>query len=103
MNKCFYKFNCVKAKNRGGGVTVPNTKKKLNEKEKSIEAEIQRLEILTVNNPEENIIEDIQVLKEELRIIRETNLRGNMLRARSQKYIDFEKPTKYFCNLEKQK
>ena len=25
-----------------------------------------------------------------------------MLRAKSQKYIDFEKPTKYFCNLEKQ-
>ena len=49
-----------------------------------------------------NIIEDIQVLKEELRTIRETNLMGNMLRARAQKYIDFEKPTKYFCNLEKQ-
>ena len=25
-----------------------------------------------------------------------------MLRAKAQKYIDFEKPTKYFCNLEKQ-
>ena len=25
-----------------------------------------------------------------------------MLRARAQKYIDSEKPTKYFCNLEKQ-
>ena len=34
--------------------------------------------------------------------MRETNLRGNMLRARAQKCIDFEKPTKYFCNLEKQ-
>ena len=63
-------------------------------RKKSIEAEIQRLETLVVNNSEETKIEDIQVLKEELRIIRETTLRGNMLRAKAQKYIDFEKPTK---------
>ena len=38
------------------GVTIPycaKHKKKLNEKEKSIEAEIQRLETLVVNNSEE--------------------------------------------------
>ena len=29
-------------------------------------------------------------------------MRGNILRAKAQKYIDFEKPTKCFCNLEKQ-
>ena len=80
---------------------MPNVKK-LHEKEKSIEAEIQRLETLVANNSEENKIEDIQVLKEELRTIRETTLRGNMLRAKAQKYIHFGKPTKYFCNLEKQ-
>ena len=50
----------------------------------------------------EKRLKDFQVLKEDLRVMRETTLRGNMLRAKSQKYIDFEKPTKYFCNLEKQ-
>ena len=96
-------FEVLKLRIRG--VTIPycaKRKKKLNEKEKNIEAEIQRLEALIVSNSEENLIEDMQVLKEELRTIRETKLRGNMLRARAQRYIDFEKPTKYFCNLEKQ-
>ena len=29
-------------------------------------------------------------------------MKGNALRSRVQNYIDFEKPTKFFCNLEKQ-
>ena len=75
--------------------------KQLNEKEKKgVEAEIQRLETLVVNNSIENKIEDMQVLKKELMTIRGTILRANMLRAKAEKYIDFEKPTKYFCNLE---
>ena len=77
-------FEVLKLRIRG--VTIPycaKRKKKLNEKEKSIETEIQRLETLVINNSEENKIEDIQVLKEELRTIRETTLRGNMLRAKT--------------------
>ena len=59
-------FEVLKLRIRG--VPIPycaKRKKKLNEKEKSIEAEIQSLETSVVNNSEENKIEDIQVLKEE--------------------------------------
>ena len=79
-------------------------KKKLQEQEKNLEMEIQKLEKKLIENMvKDNIHLQLETLKEELKSLRENRLRGVLLRARAQSYVDFEKPTKYFCNLEKQK
>ena len=78
-------------------------KKKLQEQEKNLEMEIQKLEKKLIENMvKDNIHLQLETLKEELKSLRENRLRGVLLRARAQSYVDFEKPTKYFCNLEKQ-
>ena len=65
--------------------------------------EIQKLEKKLIENMvKDNIHLQLETLKEELKSLRENRLRGVLLRARAQSYVDFEKPTKYFCNLEKQ-
>ena len=88
------------------GVTIPycaKRKKKLRENEANIESKIQLLERSLIDDKEKDkIFEKIQELKKDLQTIREVKLKGNLLRARAQKYVDFEKPTKYFFNLEKQ-
>ena len=87
------------------GVTIPycSKKKKLQEQEKNLEMEIQKLEKKLIENMvKDNIHLQLETLKEELKSLRENRLRGVLLRARAQSYVDFEKPTKYFCNLEKQ-
>ena len=61
--------------------------KKLKEQEESLEKEILKLETNLENRNEK----------------REAKLKGTLLRAKAQIYIDFEKPTKFFSNLEKQK
>ena len=50
----------------------------------------------------DNIYLQLETLKEELKSVRENQLRGVLLRPTAQRYLDFEKPTKYFCNFEKQ-
>ena len=55
-----------------------------------------------MTNTTEDRISKISELKEELKVLREIELKGKVLRARAQNYVDFEKPTKFFCNLEKQ-
>ena len=46
---------------------------------------------------------DLSKLKKELEILRQPQIRAMMLRARVQYYEEGEKPSKYFCNLEKHK
>ena len=53
------------------------------------------------DNETENDLEEIETLKNELIDMRHEKLRGHMIRSRAQ-YIDQdEKPSKYFCALEK--
>ena len=49
-----------------------------------------------MTNTTEDRISKISELKEELKVLREIDLKGNVLRARVQNYVDFEKPTKFF-------
>ena len=55
-----------------------------------------------MTNSNDRVISKIEELKEELKIFREIELKANVLRSRAQNYINFEKPSKFFCNLEKQ-
>ena len=73
----------------------------MQEREKNVESELQRLEMMLIlNNVENNIISDIEVMKEELKVLSENQLEGNQFRAKAQNYFDFAKPSKFFCNLE---
>ena len=54
-----------------------------------------------LNDTNSEIVTNINALKEDLTRLRESQIRSSSLRSQAQKYCDFEKPTKYFCNLEK--
>ena len=68
-------------------------KKKRNRFNKNIEA-------LKSNFSNTNI-NDIENLKEELTTIRKNKMQGILVRSRAQLIEDDEKPTNFFCNLEK--
>ena len=49
-----------------------------------------------------DLLENIQALKDELQIIRQAKIKGFIISAKVEGCYNFEKPTKYICNLEKQ-
>ena len=89
------------------GVTIPycsRKKKQTLEKEKVIEEKINNLEKKLAGEVDKSqtLVNELVNSRNELQGIREYKIKGSMLRAKAEKYCNFEKPTKYFCNLEKQ-
>ena len=74
-------------------------KKQSNQKENKLIKEIEYLESLSNNNDANLICSK----KDELQKLREVKSRGFMIRSRVQDIQMNEKPTKFFCNLEKVK
>ena len=74
------------------------------EKEKVIEEKINNLEKKLAGEVDKSqtLVNELENSRNELQSIREYKIKGSMLRAKTEKYCNFEKPTKYFCNLEKQ-
>ena len=68
-------------------------------KEKEIEEKINKLE--ETRNGSDNTIEAIEKLKDELEECRKEQMRGVLIRTKARWIEDGEKPSKYFCNLEK--
>ena len=68
-------------------------------KEKEIEEKINKLE--ETRNGSDNTIEAIEKLKDELEECRKEKMRGVLIRTKARWIEDGEKPSKYFCNLEK--
>ena len=84
---------------RGKTISYSSYKKKeQNKREQNLINEIKFLESTLDNN---NINNQIEVKKAELQKIREIKMNGIILRSKSQWIADGEKPTKFFCNLEK--
>ena len=83
---------------RGKSISYASFKNKNREtREKDLTKTIADLE----NNETEDTAEQLETLKNELINIRHEKLKGHMIRSRAQ-YIDQrERPTKYFCALEK--
>ena len=83
---------------RGQSISYASLKnKQRNNLEKDLINKITYLE----NNLNENNFGELDVLKTELPDIRQEKLKGNLIRSRAE-YIDKgERPTKYFCGLEK--
>ena len=68
-------------------------------REKFIIKEVHRLDNLASDAP--RVIEEVQRLKEELQLIRAERLAGVLVRSRGRWIEEGERPTKYFCGLEK--
>ena len=83
---------------RGKSISYSSYKKKQEEqKEKEIIKKIESLEANLSNNN----VNEVENLKEELNNIRKHKMQGILVRSRAQIIEDDEKPTKFFCNLEK--
>ena len=74
-------------------------KRKNSESEKSLKSEIEQLE--TKKCVGENLAQELQLKKEELEKLRKTKIAGHIIRARAQWLNEGERPTKFFCSLEK--
>ena len=72
-------------------------KKRQNNDEIKFISEIQTLE----RNPSPEILESLEEKKRLLQEIRDKRLKGNYIRSRAEWIKEGEKPSKYFCSLEK--
>ena len=83
---------------RGQSISYGSFKKKQrNNEEKELISKLTLIE----NHLNTNNAEELDILKTDLQDIRYEKLKGNMIRSRAE-YIDKgERPTKYFCGLEK--
>ena len=83
---------------RGQSISYASFKnKQRNNLEKDLINKITYLE----NNLNENNFGELDVLKTELHDIRQEKLKGNLIRSRAEYMDKGERPTKYFCGLEK--
>ena len=83
---------------RGEAISYASFKnEQRNNRESVLMKQIEELEI----SMDDDNVEQLEILKTELYDIRNDKLKGHMIRSKAQ-YIDQgEKPTKYFCGLEK--
>lgn len=82
---------------RGQTISYSSYKKKTNDKkETQIMEDILKLE----QNLTEDKISELDLLKQELMEIRQTKIKGAVIRSRVTNLLEGEKPTKYFCSLE---
>ena len=83
---------------RGKSISFSSHIKKQTEKrEKELTEKIKTLE----SNLSESDVNEIEILKEELKIIRQNKMQGILIRSRAQIIEEDEKATNFFCNLEK--
>lgn len=95
-------FETLKMEIRGYTISFSGRKKKERvQKEKTLEGEINKMEKQLSQNPSTELADIIQSQKEELKRLREPSIQGMMIRSRARWVEKGEKPTRYFCNLEK--
>lgn len=86
------------------GITIPYSsrkKAKNEEEEKLLNIQIANQEREIDQNPSEQLNKELGELKEKLEKLREPKIRAIMLRSKVRWVEHGEKPTKYFCSLEK--
>ena len=83
---------------RGEAISYASFKnKQRNKRENKLIKQIEEIE----NNTVDNITEELENLKTELYDIRNEKLKGYIIHSKAQHIDQGEKPTKYFCGLEK--
>ena len=97
-------FEMIKLNIRGKSISYSSYKaKKIKRQETKLEQNLKDLEesLTFVNDSSKtDILDEIEVIKQELQVVREPKIKALMLRSRIQVYEEGEKPSKYFCNLE---
>lgn len=78
-----------------------NIKKKQDQKEKELTSKLKKLQENEQIDNNDNIIEEMNTLKQELDLINTQKINGMILRAKAQHIEYNEKNSKYFANLEK--
>ena len=87
---------------RGETIKFSSKLKRLSsDKETVLKRDIEKLEASEIPAP--HVTQILIDKKQELEELRKTTIKGHMIRARIKWITEGEKPTKYFCNLEKQK
>ena len=82
---------------RGETISYSSHKKKQNDKkETQLAANILKLE----QNLKEDNLQELEKLKLELTELRQTKVKGAVIRSRATNLLEGKKPTKYFCSLE---
>ena len=82
---------------RGQTISYSSFKKKQNDKkEMQLADDILKLE----QNLTEDKTQELEKLKLELTELRQTKVKGAVIRSRATNLLEGEKPTKYFCALE---
>ena len=82
---------------RGETISYSSNKKKQNDKkETQLAANILKLE----QNLKEDNLQELEKLKLELTELRQTKVKGAVIRPQATNLLEGEKPTKYFCSLE---
>ena len=86
---------------RGKSISFSSYKKKIEEQKEKEEKElISNIETLESNMSTANL-DELETLKEELQNIRKNKMQGYLVRSRAKIIEEDEKPTNFFCNLEK--
>ena len=87
------------------GATIPyssHKKKEKNARKRQLENLISILDELVISSPQSTIFQEMLTnSKEELESIRKEEIKGLFMRTKAKWIEDGEKPTKYFCHLEK--
>ncbi len=96
-------FDTIKMEIRGETIKYSTQKKKERDRrEQNLIEEINKLE-QEVDGGKNNLLPQLNQKQTNLEEIRAYKLRGVMLRANAQSYEQGEKPSRYFCSLEKKK
>jgi hypothetical protein len=96
-------FDALKIDIRGESIKFSSHKKRERDlEEETLKKRMLSLEI-RIEAGEENLLDEYEQQKYNFESIREYKLRGIMLRANVIAYEHGEKPSRYFCNLEKKK
>ena len=95
-------FETLKMEIRGNSIAYSSRKKKnRNAEEKKLAEEIETIEQRLSESPSEELLQIYRTKKLDLEKLREPNIRGMMVRSRANWVEHGEKPSKYFCQLEK--
>ena len=97
-------WDAIKCVIRGHTIKfASNRKRRINAEIRDIETKLQNLQkdMQKPNADLDTIIENMEVLKHDLKIILNERTRGAIIRSRTKWYKEGEKNSKYFINLEK--
>ena len=95
-------FDVIKLEIRGKTISYASALKKSKLKEqKDLENNIDKLHKIYTENPSMENLQKFDEANNKLKLIRDKNIEGIIMRSKAKWHLEGEKNTRYFCNLEK--